>query len=132
MPQSNDGLALFQLSARPLGLTAKFVLGRLDFLSGLGEVFLLESQPIFEDGPFVPQFRELLFALPNKHFLSFVQLRVLFLFCGLEFGELLLSQGEEFVPQSSDGGFVNFASVIEIGSFAVSLGEKLGSRVVED
>lgn len=131
LPQAYDRFALFQLAAHALRFTAEVVLSRFDFLPCLCEVFLLESQAVFEDRAFVPQFGQLLLALPSKRFLGLEQARFLSLFRGIQFGELRLSLGEQFLTHASDGRLLNFTRVFEFCPFAVALRDEVGSLALE-
>lgn len=131
MPQPDDRVPLFELPARPLGLTAEFILGGFDFLTSLREMLLLKPQPVFEDRSLVPQFRELLLALPSKCFLAFIQLGFFRTRRGFKISELLLTLCEKFVTNSGDSRLVDFAQMVEIGSLAISLCEELGADIIE-
>ncbi len=94
-------------------------------------MLLLKSQAVFEDSPFVPQFRELLLTLPSECFLAFLQFGLFRMRRGFKIGELLLPLCEKFVTNSRNGSLVDFAQVVEIGSLTVALCEKCVADVVE-
>ena len=94
-------------------------------------MFLLKPQAVFEDRPFVPEFRELLLALPRERLLAIIQFGLFRACRDFKIGELLLTLREQFMTNSGDGGLVDFAQVVEVGSLTIALREELGADVVE-
>ena len=131
LPQPDDRFAFFQLPARPLGFTSEFVLSRFDFLPGFRQMFLLEPQPIFEDRPFVPQFGQLLFALPRKGVLRLLEFRLVGLLRYVQCRELCLLLCQQFLTHMCDCRHLDFASMIEFCPFAVAQRGEFGADAIE-
>ena len=72
-------------------------------------MLLLKPQAVFEDRPFVPQFRELLLTLPSECFLAFLQFGLFRVRRDFKVGELLLPLREKFLTNPGDGRLIDFA-----------------------